>query len=60
MLQHISHRPPQAGAITAGQIGLIVVLIVVITAGVLLLTGIWPFGKDPTPAPQPAAEVSRL
>ena len=57
MLQHISHRPPQAGAITAAQIGLIVVLIVVITAGVLLLTGIWPFGKDPTPAPQPAAEV---
>ena len=57
MLQHISHRSPQAGAITAGQIGLIVVLIVVITAGVLLLTGIWPFGKDPTPATQPAAEV---
>ena len=57
MLQHISHRPPQAGAITAAQIGLIVVLIVVITAGVLLLTGIWPFGKDPTPAPQPSAEV---
>ena len=57
MLQHISHRPPQAGAITAAQIGLIVVLIVVITAGVLLLAGIWPFGKDPTPAPQPSPEV---
>ncbi len=57
MLQHIPHRSPQAGAITAGQIGLIVVLIVVITAGVLLLTGIWPFDKDPTPATQPAAEV---
>ena len=56
MLQHISHRPPQAGAITAAQIGLIVVLIVVITAGVLLLAGIWPFGKDPTPAPQPSPE----
>ena len=57
MPDHISHRPPQSGAIRAGQIGLIVLLIVVITAGVLLLTGIWPFGKDPTPAPQPAAEV---
>ena len=57
MPQHRLHRPPQSGAITAGQIGLIVVLIGVTTAGVLLLTGNWPVGKSPTPAPQPAAEV---
>ena len=57
MPDHVLHRPPQSGAIRAGQIGLIVLLIVVITAGVLLLTGNWPFGKDQTPAPQPAAEV---
>ena len=57
MPDHVLHRPPQSGAIRAGQIGLIVLLIVVITAGVLLLTGNWPFGKDPTPAPQPVAEV---
>ena len=57
MPQHIPHRPPQSGAIKARQIGLIVVLIGVITAGALLLTGSWPFGKDPTPAPQPSPEV---
>ena len=57
MSQHILHRTPQSGAITAAQIGLIVVLIGVITAGVLLLTGNWPFGKDPAPAPQPLADV---
>ena len=57
MSQHILHRTPQSGAITAAQIGLIVVLIGVITAGVLLLTGTWRFGKDPAPAPQPVAEV---
>lgn len=57
MPQHRPHRPPQSGAIKARQIGLIVVLIGVITAGALLLTGSWPFGKDPTPAPQPSPEV---
>ena len=57
MPQHRLHRPPQSGAITAAQLGLIAVLIVVITAGALLLTGNWPFGKDPTPAPQPSPEV---
>ena len=57
MSQHILHRTPQSGAITAAQIGLIVVLIGVITVGVLLLTGNWRFGKDPAPAPQPLADV---
>ena len=51
MPDHVLHRPPQSGAIRAGQIGLIVLLIVVITAGVLLLTGNWPFGRSDS-APQ--------
>ena len=57
MPHHIPHRSPQSGAITAGQIGLIIILISVITAGALLLTDNWPFGEDPVPAPQPVAEV---
>lgn len=57
MPQHTLHRSAQTGAVTAGQIGLIVVLIGVITAGALLLTGNWPFGADTAPAPQPVAEV---
>lgn len=57
MPQHTLHRSAQTGAVTAGQIGLIVVLIGVITAGALLLTGNWPFGEDTAPAPQPVAEV---
>ena len=57
MPQHTLHRSAQTGAVTAGQIGLIVVLIGVITAGALLLTGNWPFGKEAAPAPQPVAEV---
>ena len=57
MPQHTLHRSVQTGAVTAGQIGLIVVLIGVITAGALLLTENWPFGKDAAPAPQPVAEV---
>lgn len=57
MPQHTLHRSAQTGAVTAGQVGLIVVLIGVISAGALLLTGNWPFGKDTAPPSQPVAEV---
>ena len=56
-MTHQSHiERAQRGAISAAQAGLIVVLLLVISGGVVLLTGIWPAEEKPAPvvmAPPP-------
>ena len=58
-MTHQSHiERAQRGAISAAQAGLMVVLLLVISGGVVLLTGIWPAGEKPAPvvtapAPEP-------
>ena len=67
----MTHRPriecAQRGAISTAQAGLIVVLLLVISGGVVLLTGIWPAGEKPAPvvtapppAPLPAPVVAEI
>ncbi len=67
-MAHQSHiERSQRGAISAAQAGLIVVLLLVISGGVVLLTGIWPSEEKPAPVitapppePLPAPVVAEI
>ena len=67
-MAHQSHiERSQRGAISAAQAGLIVVLLLVISGGVVLLTGIWPSDEKPAPVitapppePVPAPVVAEI
>ena len=59
MRRHISPCAYQFGAVTPAQVGLMAALVVIVTAGTLVLTGSWPLNKtpEPVPEPQPAAQA---
>ena len=59
MRRHTSPCAYQFGAVTPAQVGLMAALVVIVTAGTLVLTGSWPLNKtpEPVPEPQPAAQA---
>lgn len=59
MRRHTSPCAYQVGAVTPAQVGLMAALVVIVTAGTLVLTGSWPLNKtpEPVPKPQPAAQA---